>query len=132
MVGEERNMLTAIHQRQLKFIGHITKEDSIEKLSLEGIREGSRCRGRQRQDFLQSLVTIAGMETIELPRFPHDREGFKSMVAKSDSDMARKEERTRRQQLQNIDCDKKQIYVFVFTDLLTVPFSICSLEMDLN
>ena len=36
MMGEERRLLKTIHQRQLRFVGHIIREESIEKLSLEG------------------------------------------------------------------------------------------------
>ena len=37
------------------------REDSIEKLSLEGRMEGCRSRGRQRQDFHKGLAMAAGM-----------------------------------------------------------------------
>ena len=57
LVGEDRSLLKTTRQRQLRFVGHITREDSIEKLSLEGRMEGSRSRGRQRKDFLQGLAT---------------------------------------------------------------------------
>ena len=81
MVGEDWNLLKIIHLRQLRFVGHITREDSIEKMSSEGRLEGSRRRGRQRKDFLQGLVTIVGMKTTELVRSAYDRNGFKKMVA---------------------------------------------------
>ena len=48
MVREDRSLLATIRQRQLRFVAHITREDSIEKLSLEGRVEGSRSRGRQK------------------------------------------------------------------------------------
>ena len=76
MVGEEWNLLKIIYQRRLKFVGHITREDSIEKLSLEGRVEGSRSLGRQRPDFLQRLVTIAGMKTMELLPVAYDRDSL--------------------------------------------------------
>ena len=81
MIGEERKLLKTIRQRQLRFIGHIVREDSIEKLSLEGKVEGCRSRGRQRQDFLQGLAKAVGMKMVELLRLAQDRNGFKNMVA---------------------------------------------------
>ncbi|XP_069992308.1 uncharacterized protein [Penaeus vannamei] len=72
MVGEERNLLKTIRQRQLRFVGNITREDSIEKLSLEGRVEGCRSRGRQRQDFFQGLAMVAGTKTTELPRLARE------------------------------------------------------------
>ena len=84
MMGEERKLLKTICQRQLRFIGHIVREDSIEKLSLEGRVEGCRSRGRQRQDCLQGLAMAAGMrmKTVELLRLAQDRNGFKNMHAR--------------------------------------------------
>ena len=81
MIGEERKFLKTIRQRQLRFIGLIVREDSIEKLNLKGRVEGCRSRGRQRQDFLQGLAKAVGMKTVELLRLAQDRNGFKNMVA---------------------------------------------------
>jgi len=52
MMGEEQKLLKTIRQRQLRFVRHIVREESIEKLSLEGRLEGCRSRSRLRQDFL--------------------------------------------------------------------------------
>ena len=48
----DKNQLKSSLQRQLRFVGHIVGEDSIEKLSLEGKVKGYRSRGKQRKDFL--------------------------------------------------------------------------------
>jgi len=40
-------LLITIRQRQLRFVGHIIREESIEKLSFEGRVEGCRSRGKQ-------------------------------------------------------------------------------------
>ena len=81
MMGEERKFLKTIRQRQLRFIGLIVREDSIEKLNLKGRVEGCRSRGRQRQDFLQGLAMAAGTKTVEILQLAQDRNGFKNMVA---------------------------------------------------
>ena len=82
MIGEERNFLNIIRQTQLRFIRHIVREDSIEKLSLEGKVKGCRSRGRQRKDFLQGLAMAAGMKTVGMLRLAQDRNGFKNMAVK--------------------------------------------------
>ena len=93
MMGEERKLLKTIHQRQLKFVGHIVREQSIEKLSLEGRVGGCRSRGRQRQDFLQCLTIVVGMKKMEMLQLAQGRNGFRNMVTNmSDSDTARKED----------------------------------------
>ena len=81
MMGEERRLLKTIRQRQLRFFGHIVREESIEKLSLQGRVERSRSRGRQGQEFLQGLATAAGAKSVEILRLAQDRNGFRSMVA---------------------------------------------------
>ena len=52
MKGKEQKLLKTSLQRQLRFVGHIVGEDSIEKLSLEGKVKGYRSRGKQRKYFL--------------------------------------------------------------------------------
>jgi len=74
-------LVKTIRQRQLRFLGQIVREESIEKLSQEGRVEGCRSRGRQRQDFLQGLATAVGAKTVEMLRPALDRNGFRNMVA---------------------------------------------------
>ena len=81
MMGEEQKLLKTIRQRQLRFVRHIFREESIEKLSLEGRVEGCRRRGRQRQDLLQGLATAAGTRTVEILRLAQSTNGFRNMVA---------------------------------------------------
>ena len=81
MMVKERKLSKTIRQRQLRFIGQIVREDSIEKLSLEGRVEGCGSRGRQRQDFLQGLAMAARMKTVEMLQPAQDRNGFKNMFA---------------------------------------------------
>ena len=47
--NEERSLIRVIRQRQLKFIGHIVREESIEKQAIEGKIAGKRAKGRQRR-----------------------------------------------------------------------------------
>ena len=51
-VKEEQQILVSITQRQLKFFGHIVRENNLERLVLEGKIDGSRSRGRQRKKYL--------------------------------------------------------------------------------
>ena len=81
MMGEEGRLLKTIRQRQLRFVGYIIREESIEKPSLEGRVEECSSRGRQRQDFLQGLTTAAGTKLVEILRLAQDSNGFRNMVA---------------------------------------------------
>ena len=49
---EEQRILASITQRQLKFFGHIIRENNLERLVLEGKIDGSRSKGRQRKKYL--------------------------------------------------------------------------------
>ena len=80
MMEEERRVLKTSHQRELRFVGHIIREGSIQKPSLEGRVEGCRSRGRQRQDFLQGLTTAAGTTSMEILQLAQDSNGFRNMI----------------------------------------------------
>ena len=40
LADEERTLMKSIRQRQLRFLGHTIREESIEKLAIEGKVEG--------------------------------------------------------------------------------------------
>ena len=81
-VKEERQILTTITQRQLKFFGHVVRENGLEKLVLEGKIDGLRSRGRQRKKYLDDLVAAVGcLRKGELFHLTQDRERFKCIVA---------------------------------------------------
>ena len=81
-VKEEQQILVSITQRQLKFFGHIVRENNLERLVLEGKIDGSRSRGRQRKKYLDDLVAAAGcLWKGELFHLAQDRKRFRCMVA---------------------------------------------------
>ena len=81
-VKEEQRILASITQRQLKFFGHIIRENNLERLVLEGKIDGSRSRGRQGKKYLDDLVVAAGcLWKGELFHLTLDRERFRCMVA---------------------------------------------------
>ena len=67
MIGEERELLKAIRQRQLKFVGHIFREASIEKLRVESRVEGWWSRGRQRHE---GYLDLFQRNFLTSPDFP--------------------------------------------------------------
>ena len=48
-VKEERRIVTSITQRQLKWFEHLIRENSLERLVLEGKIDCSRSRGREKE-----------------------------------------------------------------------------------
>ena len=83
LVKEKRSMMKNIRQRQLKFVGHIVRENGLEALCLTGKIEGTRARGRQRYTYLDGLTSLATGNT-NLGEFLHltqNRRFFRRMVA---------------------------------------------------
>ena len=80
-VKEEQQILVSITLRQLKFFGHIVRENNLERLVLEGKIDGSRSRGRQRKKYLDDLVAAVGcLWKGELFHLAQDRKRFRCMV----------------------------------------------------
>ena len=88
--GVKREVIATIRARQLNFLGHILRENKLEKLTLQGKIEGRRARGRQRMKYMDSLLKdnnrINGMR--ELMRLVEDRKGWRSMIALVKQDLA--------------------------------------------
>ena len=62
MVKETRTMMSTI-RRQVRFVGHISREKGLEKVCLEGKLEENKGRGRPRQSFMNALTLATGMDS---------------------------------------------------------------------
>jgi len=62
-VGQNRQLLNIIRERQLKFTGHIIRKGELEELSLSGKIPGKKARGGQRLLFLNQLMTNTNIKT---------------------------------------------------------------------
>ena len=45
-IGTERKLLPTVRKRQLEFLGHVMRKESVENLMLTGCIEGKKSRGR--------------------------------------------------------------------------------------
>ncbi|KAG1705108.1 Proto-oncogene tyrosine-protein kinase receptor Ret [Nymphon striatum] len=89
--GVERELMSSITSRQLKFLGHVTRKGGIECLSLQGRINGKRSRGRPRFKYLDRVKEIVKeiMESdkctiSQLYAYIRDKECWKSITAKVD------------------------------------------------
>ena len=80
LVGEDRSLIKIVRQRQLRFIGHVMRQDSLQKLCLQGRLQGNRSKDRQRTLPLQSLALAAGVSVQHLCVMMTDRDGLRKMV----------------------------------------------------
>ena len=73
--GTARHLMKNILERQMKFLGHVMKKESLEEVSVTGRIEGTRGRGRPQRDYLHSLCDGAGgtIGPTELLRATKDR-----------------------------------------------------------
>ena len=85
-----REIINIIRKRQLSFMGHIIREETIENTCLTGKIEGRRQWGRPRQKYIDGLLqTIGGGITqANLIRRVRDIKDWCSMVANVQVDTA--------------------------------------------
>ena len=82
MANTSRTLLTTIRKRQLKYLGHVLRGQSLEKDCLLGMVEGTRARGRQRMKYMDGLKTLLGCGSVgEVARLAEGREDWRSIVA---------------------------------------------------
>ena len=94
LADEERTLMKAIRQRQLRFLGHTICEESIEKLAIEGKVEGKRARGRQRLTYMDGLtsVVVDNLRANDLLLAAQDRKRFQKWSPTLESNKALQEE----------------------------------------
>eukprot|EP00795_Rhopilema_esculentum_P000561 gene561-biopygen7121 len=81
-VKEKIMLLTTVFQRQLRFAGHVVREDGLEKLVLEGKIEDVNARGRQRKVLSDDLALKAGnLKKGELLYLAQDSKRVRRVVA---------------------------------------------------
>ena len=82
MAGTSRMLITVIRQRQLRYLGHVLRSDTMEKDCLLGMIEGRRARGRQRNKYMDGVKALVGCREIgEVLRLAQDREQWSYIVA---------------------------------------------------
>ncbi|GFR71049.1 endonuclease-reverse transcriptase [Elysia marginata] len=82
--GVKKDAVYIVRKRPLSFVGHIYRQDDLERLARTGHVQGKRDRGRQRVTFLHSLnqgVTQGTRSKTEFLRLADDREEWRLMTA---------------------------------------------------
>ena len=60
-MGQERQLLRTIKERQTRFTGHIIRKGELEDLILAGKVQGKKARGGQRLLFLNQVMENTGL-----------------------------------------------------------------------
>ena len=89
-VGRNRELMGIVRERQMRFVGHVMRENDLERTVITGRVEGRRARGRQRTKYMDSLLgDVRDVQTVgELIRMTEDRERWRTMTAYVRRDMA--------------------------------------------
>ena len=69
----KRKLLSEMLNRQVKFFGHVMRQEEMENLVTTGYVEGKRARGRQRETYLTYLQNMKENIPIELIHLTRDR-----------------------------------------------------------
>ena len=89
IVGVQRELMTVIRRRQLRFVGHVLRGNGWERGSLLGMIEGRRARGRQRLKYMDGIKEVVGCErAVDVLRLVEDRSVWRSIVANVNCDSA--------------------------------------------
>ena len=91
-IGKRRELLDLIRTRQLRFLGHVMREEELENLCITGKICGDRGRGRPRLKYMDSVRKVigGGLSAGKLLQKTRDREEWKFMIANVFSDPARR------------------------------------------
>ena len=81
-IGRDKCLLNNIRTRQMKFFGHVTRHNTLEKLVTSGQFRGTRSKGRQRTTYVTALrkTTTELDHNWQLVRAAEDREEWRLMI----------------------------------------------------
>ena len=83
MAGVDRELLQTITRRRMNFLGHIIRKGKLECSVLQGLIQGKRARGRQRETYLDRIQRLVGERACHIIQAARNREGWRFMVAKA-------------------------------------------------
>lgn len=76
-------LLPSIQRRMLKFFGHVLRRDGMEKLTIQGMVDGKRTRGRSPVRYIDQIKTITNMSVPEIMDKVEDREAWREITIAS-------------------------------------------------
>ena len=65
MAGTNRELMSIVRKRQLRYLEHVLRGEGLERDCLMGLMEGKRTRGRQRKKYTDGIKEMVGREKLE-------------------------------------------------------------------
>ena len=82
-IGPNKDLLTTVKRRKLKWYGHVTRSSGLAKTILQGTVQGGRRRGRQNKRWEDNIPEWTGMTLGAAMRKAERREEWRELVARS-------------------------------------------------
>ena len=78
-----RALMTMITTRQLRFLGHVNRKETIEYLTMTGKIEGKRARGRQRMTLMSNVIRrmVGTWTACEVLQASKERRNWTDIIA---------------------------------------------------
>ena len=73
-------LLSSIKKRKCKYFGHFTRENSIQRVILEGKIEGKRGKGRPRVQWIDNIKDWTNLNYCDCVRLANNKEEWKPMT----------------------------------------------------
>jgi len=79
-VGQDRGLLGQVKSHKLKYFGHTTRHESLEKDIMLGIMPGKRRQGGQKKQWIDDIVQWGEKSLVEMVRQAKNRKGSRCLV----------------------------------------------------
>jgi hypothetical protein len=76
-IQTRERLLSKVQRGIIKFLGHIVRQDGLEKLVIQGKVDGKRKRGRSLNRFIDQVAGLTGLSIYNLVRQAEDREAWR-------------------------------------------------------
>ncbi|XP_023241473.1 uncharacterized protein LOC111639767 [Centruroides sculpturatus] len=80
IANQKRTLLEVVRKRIVRYLGHVMRHNSLQKLLLEGMIEGQRGRGRPRKNWFSNIRNWTYLTYEECSREAQDRSWWHEMV----------------------------------------------------
>jgi len=79
-MGQDRGLLGQVKSRKLKYFGHTTRHESLEKDITLGIMAGKRRQGGQKKQWIDDIVQWGDRSLVEMVRQAENRKSYRCLV----------------------------------------------------
>ena len=79
-VGQDRGLLRQVKSRKLKYFGHTTRHESLQKDIMLGIMAGKLRQGGQKKQWIDDIVQWGEKSLVEMVRQAENKKGYRCLV----------------------------------------------------